>query len=127
VGPGISFFKKDICIKGYMHNPCYWFVWIDGNQECDILDNYNLANLKRFKDVFSMLTRYLHAQHDPQQGYNTISSLLKNSRLNLSKFRGFPHCESQVPEVVANDGTYPSWRQLLDMCGLPLSATDQVK
>ena len=73
-----------------------------------------------------MLSAYVRQQHDPLMNDHDINALLRNTGLSLYKFRGFAYVEIRAEEEATEESEYPSENDLINLCGLPAKAQNQI-
>lgn len=96
-------------------------------KERTVLDKYPMCMTSRYYEALKMLNTYVQQSHVPLLGVNAVNALIKNTGLSLHKYKGFALVEGQAVEEQTNDNDYPSAHYLLNLCGLSLSAKEQIQ
>ena len=104
---------------------CYKFAY-SSNKARTVLDVYQMASSSRYREAFKMLSAYVRYQHDPLMNNHDINVLLRNTGLSLHKFRGFAYVEIRAEEEATEESEYPTENDLMNLCGLPAKAQDQI-
>ena len=104
---------------------CYKFAY-SSNKARTVLDVYQMASSNRYREAFKMLSAYVRYQHEPLMNNHEINVLLRNTGLSLHKFRGFAYVEIRAEEEATEESEYPTENDLMNLCGLPAKAQDQI-
>ena len=104
---------------------CYKFAY-SSNKARTVLDVYQMASSSSYREAFRMLSAYVRQQHDPLMNNHDINALLRNTGLSLYKFRGFAYVEIRAEEEATAESEYPSENDLINLCGLPAKAQNQI-